>query len=80
MPLENKIEFPLRSLKAAILKKLIHLINIQVSSWLSLCEHLSYALWMEMNVTKSLNSNSQPQELFMPEHTSEGYLTGFQIS
>lgn len=35
---------------------------------------------MEMNVTKSLSSNSQPQELFMPEQTSEGYLTGLQIS
>lgn len=34
LPLENKIEFPVRSLKAAILKKLIHLINIQASSTL----------------------------------------------
>lgn len=33
-----------------------------------------------MNVTKSLNANSQPQELFMPEETSEGYLNGLQIS
>ena len=45
-----------------------------------LCEHLSYVLWMEMNVTRSLSSNSQPQELFITEQTGEGYLTGLQIS